>query len=431
MNIKETIRDIVVFILALEARAVLKRYRPKIIVVTGSVGKTSSKDAIYSTLSQHAFVRKSEKSFNADIGVPLTVLGVPNGWTNPIQWMQNIIDGFLLLIIRMPYPQWLVLEVGADRPGDISKSLSWLKPDIVVTTRFPEMPVHVEFYTSPEAVFEEEIFPLTQLTEGGVAVINSDDERSRVYPLKEGIRRISYGFSKDADIRATRYRVRTSQGTAAGISFSVHYKEETLPISVDGIIGETHVYAILAGIAGAMAAGAPFSVLESVKEAYNPPPGRLRLIDGSYGGLIIDDTYNASPTATEKALHTLQSVPTEGKRIAVLSDMLELGSYSKEEHKKIGILAHDLSDMLVVVGVRARHIAEGAAQAGMPDSCIHMFEKRSEAIAFLRKELSSGDTVLIKGSQSMRMEHVTKKLMKNPAMAEELLARQDPEWLIR
>ena len=175
---KEAIRNIIVYILTLEARAVLKKYKPQIVVVTGSVGKTSTKDAAYAALKHHAFVRKSEKSYNSDIGVPLTILGVPNGWGNIVQWIKNILDGFLVLLVTTPYPRWLILEVSADRPGDISRALSWLKPDIVVATRFPEVPVHVEFYTSPEDVIKEELFPVTLLRTAGTFVLNSDDSNN-------------------------------------------------------------------------------------------------------------------------------------------------------------------------------------------------------------------------------------------------------------
>src|SRR3989344_425268 len=173
--IKEYIRRAVIALLTLEAKAILARHRPKVMVVTGSVGKTSTKDAAYAALKGHAFVRKSEKSYNSDIGVPLTILGVPNGWGDPVRWARNIADGALRAVGVGPYPEWLVIEVGADRPGDLSRSLAWLKPDIAIATRFPDVPVHVEFYGSPEEVCAEELFPLTQLREGGTALLHDDE----------------------------------------------------------------------------------------------------------------------------------------------------------------------------------------------------------------------------------------------------------------
>lgn len=125
----------------------VRKYKPRIVAVTGSVGKTSTKDAIFAVLADNQHVRKSDKSFNSEIGLPLTILGCPNAWNNPLRWLQNIFDGFLLLVLPSRYPAWLVLEVGADRPGDISGVAKWLPVDVAVITRLPEVPVHVEFLT--------------------------------------------------------------------------------------------------------------------------------------------------------------------------------------------------------------------------------------------------------------------------------------------
>lgn len=429
--IKEFLRTFIVRLLTLEARAVLKKYKPNLILVTGSVGKTSTKDAVYAALKGHTFVRKSEKSYNSDIGVPLTILGVPNGWSDLVKWSKNLLDGLLLLLITTPYPRWLVLEVGADRPGDISKSLSWVKPQVVVATRFPELPVHVEFYESPEAVFYEEIFPLSKLAAGGVAVLNADDPRLDLVQVPTGVTVIRYGFGKHAEVRATKYRVTKKAGLPSGISFEVMYQNETIEVVLPKIIGKTHVYAILAGIAGALAAEAPFSSAGHVGEQYEAPAGRLHLVEGLSGSLIIDDTYNASPVAVEEALGALQNTTHTGRRIAVLGDMLELGSHSVIEHHKVGERAVGQVDILVTVGVRARGIAEAALEKGMPVSAVQMFERGSDAAGFLVSAIQKGDVLLVKGSQSMRMERITKALMLHPDRAHEELPRQDAEWLAR
>lgn len=427
---KEFIRKIVVFLLTLEAKAVLKKYKPKIIVVTGSVGKTSTKDATYAALKHHAFVRKSEKSFNSDIGVPLTILGLPNGWGNGVQWVRNLIDGFLLTLVTTPYPQWVVVEVGADRPGDISKSLAWLEPDVVVTTRFPDVPVHVEFYTSPEEVVCEELHPISQLATNGVAVVNTEDEHAMSADVPKGRKRLTYGFSKDADVKASHYRVLTKKNMPNGISFVVSYKTQQIRLSLYGIIGQTHVYAVLGGVAGALAAGASLENMERFAESFNPPPGRMRLIEGAKGSMLIDDSYNASPIATAEALRALHSAPAT-RRIAVLADMFELGRFSAEEHRRIGDLAKECADVVVAVGVRARSIVERLEELGASKQSIHVFERGSDAADYLFKEIQKGDVILIKGSQGMRMERAVKVLMANPTNAEQLLARQDPEWLGR
>ena len=129
---KSFLKKIVVYIITFEAKLVLKKYKPKIVAVTGTVGKTSTKDAIFCAFSNIVYARKSVKSFNSEIGIPLTILGCRNGWNNPMIWLRNFIDGLLLIILPNHYPKWLILEIGADRPGDIENNSRWLPVDIVV-----------------------------------------------------------------------------------------------------------------------------------------------------------------------------------------------------------------------------------------------------------------------------------------------------------
>jgi UDP-N-acetylmuramoyl-tripeptide--D-alanyl-D-alanine ligase len=164
---KNFFKSVVVRGLTFEARCVLKKYHPRIIAVTGSVGKTSTKDAIFTAISGDVHARKSEKSFNSEIGVPLTILGLANAWSNPFLWFKNLLDGLLLIVFKQEYPEWLVLEVGADRPGDIESVAAWLKPDVAVFTRLPDVPVHVEFFSSPEEVIKEKKFLAYALKAGG------------------------------------------------------------------------------------------------------------------------------------------------------------------------------------------------------------------------------------------------------------------------
>jgi UDP-N-acetylmuramoyl-tripeptide--D-alanyl-D-alanine ligase len=425
---KDTIRRGIVWLLTLEARAVLRKYKPKIIVVTGSVGKTSTKDALYTALSKTHSVRKSEKSFNSDIGAPLTVLGVPNGWSDITRWIRNLFDGFLLILLNAPYPQWLIVEVGADRPGDISRSLAWLKPNVVVATRFPMISVHVEFYDSPEAVQQEELAPLGWLLPHGVAVVNAADEVAVEYPLSEGRRMITYGVG--GNVHAVHQKVVTEEQMPTGIRFDVVHKDERASVVLRGVIGDAHIESVLGGIAGAVALGLPLGSVASAFEAHVPPPGRMRLIRGVHNSTLIDDTYNASPVAALSALKTLGEQKS-GRRIAVLGDMLELGPYSAQEHANIGEAASAHADILVTVGVRARRAAERALEVGMLTDAVLQFDRATDAGEHLAGILEAGDVVLLKGSQGMRMERAVKLLMERPEEAKNLLCRQDAEWLTR
>lgn len=431
-------KKLIVWAITAEAKAVLRKYKPKVVAVAGSVGKTSAKDAIFAVLSSKVRVRKSEKSFNSEVGLPLTILGAPNAWGNPFRWLQNIIDGLFLIIFKAEYPEWLVLEVGADRPNDIKSLVGWLPVDVAVMTRLPEVPVHVEFFTSVEAVVEEKAALIDCLRAGGTLLLFADDERTlglhHRLPTPDA-RIMTWGFSERAEVRGSAFEiVRESNGTPVGMRGSIHINGVGLPIDLMGAVG---AHAFLPLIAAAAVGSALQFEVEDIAEGlrgYKPPQGRMRLLAGIKGTLIVDDTYNASPVATTAALETLDLLSpstvlgAKGRRIAALGDMLELGRKSTEEHRKVGVVAAKTCDLLVTVGFRARDIAAAALEAGMSEKHILQFEDSVKAGQELQNLLRAGDVVLCKGSQSIRMERVVEDIMAEPQRAEELLVRQDAEW---
>jgi len=190
---------IVAFMLSLLARAVVRRYRPHIVMVTGSVGKTSTKDAVAAVLATRFFVRKSEKSFNSEFGVPFTILGVDNPWNNPLAWFSLVKHAVALLVLPNHYPKMLVLEVGADKPGDLARILRIVTPDAVVVTQLPEIPVHVEAYASPEAVREEEFSPAYALRAAAPLIISADDPHAIENAIRTSARVISFGVAKHSN----------------------------------------------------------------------------------------------------------------------------------------------------------------------------------------------------------------------------------------
>lgn len=430
-------KKIIVTILLLEARLVVAKYKPHIIAVTGSVGKTSTKDAIYAVISKVAHVRKSEKSFNSEIGVPLTILGLQNGWQDPLKWVQNIFDGLFLLISRAKYPEWLVLEVGADRPGDIQSLAKWLPVDVAVITKLPDVPVHVEFFGSPEEVAEEKASLIRALKEDGTLVLYGDDARTRMLADRaKGKRVLLYGQSEDSFARVSNIEPLFVNNYPIGMRAQVSVGENTTPIEVHGTIGMHAYQSVLAGVAVGSLFKKPLSEMAQAFVSYNPPPGRMRLLPGVKDTLIIDDTYNASPAAMSSALDALAFVAPHfskaqhrrGRRIAVLGDMLELGRHSVSEHRKLGSHAAKTATLLLTVGFRARDIAEGALDHGMKEGAILQHEDAHKAGDELEALIRPGDTILVKGSQSMRMERIVEELMAEPERASELLVRQDEEW---
>lgn len=422
-------KSIVVFIITLEARLVLKKYKPKVIMVTGSVGKTSTKDALYTALQKSFHVRKSEKSYNSDIGVPLTILGRPNPWYNAREWISTISEGLALIFLPHKYPEWLIIEVGADKPGDIRRIVSYVRPSVVVVTRLPDVPVHVEFYKSPKEVIEEESIPAQLLDENGLLVINADD--TNMVQLKETTRAtvLSVGMHHAADVVFSKELTIEEQGKPRGVAFHLSYKGNEAPFVLRGAIGRQHVYALSLASAVALHYGVNLIDLSEAFQHHETPPGRMRLIPAIKGATIIDDTYNASPVAVEEALSTLRELPVSGKRIALLGDMLELGSFSQEMHEKMGKMAASVLNVLGVVGVRSQSIAGAALGEGMSESVVFQYEDSRLAGKDFEMRIEEGDVILIKGSQSIRMERAVKELMADPERAEALLCRQDEVWL--
>lgn len=425
---KEFFKRTVVSILTFEAKLLLKRVNPKIIGITGSVGKTSTKDAIYAVLKNHVHARKSDKSFNSDIGVALTILGLPNAWSNPIMWAKEIFDGLMHALFPGNYPDVLVLEMGVDRPGDMKRLTQWIKPDIAVVTRLPDVPVHVEFFHSPEEVVAEKMILVSALKQDGVFIYNNDDEKVR--PYVEDTRQQSFGFSRysQSHFMATGDSILYDGATPIGMEFDVTHMEESAHAVVRGSVGIQHVYTYTA----AMAVGSLFDIpLKDAAEALSsaiPPAGRMRLLPGTEGSTVIDDTYNSSPVACEHAIQTLSEIKTTGRRIAVLGDMLELGQYSVREHERIGELAASRVSILMTLGVRARKIADGAKAYGLPEGNVLQYDDQEELSADLKSNLKPHDIVLIKASQGMRAERIVAAVMAEPEKAPELLVRQEAIW---
>ncbi|OGI63629.1 hypothetical protein A2733_00505 [Candidatus Nomurabacteria bacterium RIFCSPHIGHO2_01_FULL_40_20] len=429
---RTTLKKIIYFILQLEARLVVWKYKPKIIAITGSVGKTSTKDAIYAVLKGVTYVRKSEKSYNSQIGLPLTILGVPNGWNNLHLWLRNLAKGLWLVVYPHKYPEWLVLEVGVGKPDDMRTTASWLRTDVVVMTAIGETPVHVEFFESRKHLVEEKEKLIKTLKRDGFLVLNADDETILEMKHKTKNRVVTYGFKEGSDILASGENIAYDDvGIPRGIIFRIDEGGKSLPVEIDGVFGKNHIYAVLASLA--IASALKFNLLDAISALrnYDAPPGRMRILPGENGTLIIDDSYNSSPHASTSALQTLGELKPKGRRIAVLGDMLELGRHTKEEHEKIGGIAKENVEILLVVGQRAKSIKDGALASGMKEKAIFEFGNARETGEFLKTFIKEGDIILVKGSQGMRMERAVAMILKDKENKERLLVRQEKEWLAK
>lgn len=431
---KTIFKNIISTIIQLEARLILQKYKPNIVAVTGSVGKTSTKDAIFSVLSTSYYTRKSEKSFNSDIGIPLTILGCKNAWSNPAMWVRNIFQGLEVIFFKNNYPEWLVLEVGADRPNDIKNVTKWLKPNIVVLTAFAKVPVHVEFFKDRDEVVREKKYLVDALKHDGTLIVNGDDEDSM--KIKENSKNVSiiYGTDKMSDLVATETKIYyDEEGNIAGTTFKVEHEGNIVPIVIKDSLGAKNIYSSLAAIAVGLSQ--KINIVKSGEALLNleVSKGRMRIIKGIKNTTIIDDTYNSSPIALSSALHTMKEIKAKkkGKKIAILGDMMELGKHSVDEHYKAGKLVAETCDILMTVGIRSRKMAEGALDNNMDDSCIFQFDTSVEAGKMLQDMIKENDIIFVKGSQSTRMEKVVVEVMAEPEKAGEILVRQEKEWLVK
>jgi UDP-N-acetylmuramoyl-tripeptide--D-alanyl-D-alanine ligase len=425
---KAFFKAVVVMILTAEAAFLLKRKKPKIVAVTGSVGKTTTKDAVFAAIKNNAYSRKSEKSFNSEIGIPLTILGLPNAWNNPLAWLRNIVEGFFIAFFSRSYPEVLVLEAGIDRPGDMQRLTRWLKPDIVVLTKLPDIPVHVEYFSSPAEVVEEKMKLVTALKPDGVFIYNNDDTIIAAQLESVMQKKIGFGRETDTDFTARMDRVVYQDDQPVGTEFVLHHCGNEHVIFIGDTVGMQYTYACSAAVAVADELSVPIDAAVTSLQSFRTPNGRMRLLPGMKSTLIIDDTYNASPVATEYALLALQELTYAKRKIVVLGDMLELGKYSTDEHRRIGSLVPKAAQVLFTVGVRAQMIAEGAMAAGMSEKHIFQYDDAARAGRELQAILTHGDVVLVKASQGVRAERIVEEIMANPEQAEELLVRQEKAW---
>lgn len=427
------LRRILQFILKILAKLVLWKYKPVIVAVTGSVGKTSTKEAIYAVLGSHfgeGQVRRNERNYNNEIGVPLTIFGLETGGRSIGTWFCRFLKIFLMLIFREKYPKILVIEMGADRPGDIKYLTKFVKARVGVVTAIGDIPVHVEFFESPQALALEKKKLVDSLKPDGVAVLNYDDDMVRVMGEGARVKVLTYGFDEGANIRATNYEVRPAdldeEGIFGAVTFKLNYKGSAVPVKLVNVLGKHQVYPALA----AAVVGIIFNLnLVDVSEGlrgYKFLPGRMKLLKGIKHTLIIDDSYNAAPLSTLAALETLKDFSSqleEGKIIAVLGDMLEIGKYTPEAHEQVGRKAAEVVDLLFTVGGRAKFIAEGARAKGMANDKIFEFHTSEEAGRPLQDIIKQGDIILIKASRAMKMEEIVKEIMAEPRKAKTLLVQ--------
>lgn len=399
-------------ILGFLTKRIVGKYRPKVIAITGSVGKTSAKNAVTLLLRGHLSVWGGSGNLNTEFGVPLTFMGKKRGGGSSFkEWMRIIFSGLGLILVRKrDYPKVVVAEMGADKPGDISYFMGLVKPDISVLTMIGDMPVHLENYNSVNEVIDEKAKIVEKLGENDFAVLNFDDPATRKMKERTRAKVVYFGFDEGADFRIDDFVIETKTAgdkkIPYGVSFKLTFEDRSWRIHLPYCLGKPFAYSVAVSFACGMALGLNMDRAQDVFREMKPGEGRMNLIE-SDGRLIIDDSYNASPASTRSALETLKGLPGS-RRIAVLGDMKELGEESAEAHRKVGETASGICDVMITVGDLAENIKKAAVDSGMSiGNAIH-FKTNEEVIKKLKDILRPGDLVLIKGSRSMRMEEVVK-----------------------
>jgi UDP-N-acetylmuramoyl-tripeptide--D-alanyl-D-alanine ligase len=427
-------KKVVQYILKILAKLILAKYRPQVVGITGSIGKTSAKEAIGIVLASKFRIRSSFKNYNNEFGLPLTIIGAKSQGRSLIGWLAVIIEALKLLIVTdKNYPQILILEMGVDKPGDMDYLNSITSLNVAVLTMIGLS--HLENFGNQAKLAVEKKKIFDKLDKSGWAILNLDGERVPELVKDLQYKIVTYGLTEGADVRATnllfKFQEDDAEDDLLGISFKISYKDAYIPVLLPRAISQTAVSAALAGFAVGLAYDLnPLDMAMALGD-FTPPPGRMNLLAGKSGSIIIDDTYNSAPQSATAALEILDQMNLKRgqRKWIVLADMLELGEASEAAHLAVGRrVAQIKKAQLLTLGQEALYIGIGAREAKMAEEAMQHFNNHQEIIDFLSERLSPGDIVLVKGSQGLRMEKIVAGIMAEPEHSEELLVRQGKDW---
>lgn len=405
------------------AKIVIKKYKPKIVGITGSVGKTSAKVAADLVLSAKFKVRSNQKNYNNEIGVPLTIIGAEAGGKSVFKWLGVFLKWLAIIILPVRYPEIIILEMGVDRPGDMEYLLNLVPVDVGIMTNISGS--HLEFFKTLENILEEKGKIIKKLPADGAAILNSDDEKIMSFKGQASAPVYTFGFSEKAQFKAENISFSEEM---SGIYFRLNYEGKSVPVRLKHVLADYLVYAALS----AVAVGIHFKInlvdIAAALEKFSPLPGRMKLIPAIKKSYVIDDSYNASPTSVLAALKILEKISPK-RKLVVLGDMLELGAEEEKGHRAIGKKVFEMkADLFFAIGDRMESAVKELRSLGYPEEKIFYFDNQEMLGRKLQEEIQEGDLILVKGSQGMRMEKVVEEIMGEPQRKEELLCRQDASW---
>lgn len=360
------------------AAAWRQQLRGPLIGITGSAGKTTTKEMLANILEQAGPGLKTAGNFNNLIGLPLTLLRMTER------------------------DQWAVIEMGTSALGEIERLTEIAQPTIGIITNVG--PAHLETLQGLDGVARAkgELFAGLQ---GGTAIINLDDDRVARLPVANGVKKMTFGTSEKADVRAENI---TPGETETRFDLVVRELRVTVVLPIPGV---HNVHNALAAAAAAFEVSVPLEHITSGLENFSPVKGRMNLSPLPCGGTLLDDSYNSNPLSAKAALAALENLRGRGRRIAVLGDMLELGQDSAVLHEQLGAQSTKVADLLVAVGKFAAHLKQGAVNAGLDEKQAIVLNDADEAASYLRGQQRSGDMILVKGSRGVRLDKVVAALV--------------------
>lgn len=364
--------------------AVRRKWSRPLIAVTGSTGKTTTKELIAAVLGARYAVHKSVENLNNHLGVPLTLLGLT------------------------PAHEVAVLELGMSRAGEIAHLARIALPSVGVVTNVA--PVHLEFFDSLAGIAAAKRELIENLASPSTAILNYDDEQVRCFRERFPGRVVTYGFEPGADYRATGFRLEPGSEAQVGSAFRVRGPECDVELRLS-LAGRHNVANALAAIAVGRLLGVSPGSIAAVLAGFRTLRQRAEIERIAPGVTLINDCYNSNPRAMEQMLELVREWPGAVRRIVIAGEMLELGPSAPELHRGVGRAAAVAGlDWLLAVQGDARFILEGAIGAGLPRDRCRFFSAASEAGAFCRSILQPGDLLLVKGSRAVHLEKAVEAL---------------------
>lgn len=359
-----------------------RKFNIPVIAITGSSGKTTTKEMVAAIVSRGKNTLKTEGNLNNQIGLPLTLFGLTS------------------------LHQIAVVEMGTNCPGEILKLANIAKPDIGLITNIG--PAHLEGLGSLKAIAEEKGSLWKAMAGQGTAVINNDDPLIVSLGEKWSLKRITFGMENQSDVMARHIKAEGSEG----VHFDLFLEDVIVPVFLRAV-GNYNIKNALGAASACYALGLSPEEIAAGLANFRPIEGRTQIIQLANGIHLLTDTYNANPYSVAEVLKTLQELRGSKKAIAVLGDMLELGKTAEKWHYEIGaIVAKNSIDLLFLKGTMTRHLAQGAIENGFSKEKIIFFENPGEVVSRLLPVLNHGDWILIKGSRKMKMEAIEEEIIK-------------------